>query len=295
MSVSVPHVTSEGERLVTAKSTKLSRRLPLPDTLLILDAPMALHPDLRASLSGWMRPVFLSATSDCAEHLRRTNSVAVLLTVPGNASDPVLHAYEQLRTAFHHTAFVAFYVSGHSELCALTRLASRNISQVLVSTRLHDVAHCYGALSASGRWHTAGRVWEHANIVADGLVTTLMLAALRLAHEPISLPQLALAARMHERTLRKYCARHGLPSPQWLIGWARCLLAAYYLEEDGRPIQTIAEILHFNSAVLLANHLRRYTQCSATELRRRGPLRTVSHCFESFLRTNRVPPIDSVR
>jgi AraC-like DNA-binding protein len=269
------------------------RRALLPETLLILGAPSRAKSDLRTNLGRWMQLEFFDSLTACGERLCRTGNVAVLLSVPVHPSDPMLDAYERLRASFHQTPFVPFFVGGHSGLSALTRMSTRDGGPAVVSTRLHDDAHWYGAISSCARWPTARRLWDQCRIGADDTVTTLMLAALRIAHEPISLPQMALAARMHERTLRKYCTLHGLPSPQWLIGWARCLLAAYYLDEAGRPIQTIAEMLRFTSAVQLANHLRRYTKCSATELRRRGALRTTAHCFELFLRPNHAAQIES--
>jgi AraC-like DNA-binding protein len=209
----------------------------------------------------------------------------VLVTTPSKLSDPVLEASIALRERFQQTPFAALFISSHSDIGALARLAAGGVQHVLVSDQLRNLDHCYAALASSETWSIAQRVWRRAGINANDCVVTLLLAALRLAHEPLSMSRLAAAAQMHERTLRKYCERNHLPSPQWFIGWARCLLAAYYLDERGRSVQSIAEILHFNSAGLLANHLKRYTGCTASELRRSGALTTAARRFEAFLQT----------
>jgi AraC-like DNA-binding protein len=256
----------------------------LPATVVVLGAPRDWHAELRATLGRLVQLRFVSSEPECAEILHTTASVAVVLTIPGPQRSSAVEALTRLRAAFPQTPFVAFYIATYSDLGALAQVAAGDVRHVLVSERIHHLDHCYLTLAASDSWSTAARVWAKAAVRTDDFVSTLMNAALRLAWHPVSLPRLAMAARMHERTLRKQCDRYGVPSPQWLIGWARCLVAAYYLEEPGRPVQRIAELLHFNSAVLLANHLKRYTGHTATELRRLGAVETTARRFETFLR-----------
>lgn len=274
---------------VTIGRERFRRTGLFPETLLVIGAPAHAQHDMTFYCTDIARCEFALSADAAHARLRNRTHIAVVMAVPSAGQAACIDDYLNLRRQFSQTAFLALFVSGDSDLTSLARLASGGISHVLVQQRLHLQEHVLSTLASSTTHQTAGRVWAQASIEADNEVVTLMLAALRLAHRPISLPQLAQATQMHERTLRKYCDRHRLPSPQWIIGWARCLLAAYYLEESGRPVQAVAEVLHFNSAVLLANHLRRYTGLTATELRRCGALAIAARRLEEFLRAETSP------
>jgi AraC-like DNA-binding protein len=268
------------------------RGLNVPESLVVIEAPPQAHEELRVYVGRLTQLAFAQGPLHGASLLMTLPSAAVLLTVPRDTREAMLDSYAQFRRDFPYTPFIAFFLDGWSDLAALARVAAADVRHVLLSDRLHTYEHCCSALATSNVWSTGARIWRSTDIVADDTVETLMLAALRLAWQPITLPQLALAARMHERTLRKYCYRHSLPSPQWFIGWARCLVASYYLEEPGRSIQSIATLLNFNSAVSLANHIKRYTTYSASELRRLGPLKTAARKCQEFLEAarNAAPP-----
>jgi hypothetical protein len=85
---------------------------------------------------------------------------------------------------------------------------------------------------------------------------TLLTRALMLSHAPIDLPTLAHSCRMHERSLRKHCARHALPEPQRVIGWARLLHVAFLLDE-GHSLAWVSEWLAFPSPDALRKLARR--------------------------------------
>lgn len=261
------------------------RASSLPCSVAALAVPAEWQSALEAGIGGMTRLLYTASVDQCASLISRTTEVSVLVAIPEHTKDSLVKDYSAFRANFQQTPFIGLFLANSSDIRALASLAAGGVRHVLMSDQLHNAEHCYAALAASETWSIGLRVWQQSAIVASDAVATLMLAALRLAHEPVPMSRLALAARMHERTLRKYCVRHGLPSPQWLIGWARCLVAAYYLEERGRSIQSIAEIMNYNSSTLLANHLKRYCGQTASDLRRKGPLATASRVFEEYLRS----------
>ncbi|MES2522648.1 MAG: AraC family transcriptional regulator [Gemmatimonadota bacterium] len=144
-------------------------------------------------------------------------------------------------------------------------------------------------LTALSRCETDGvaiRVWKHANLQVPDRLATVLKPAIRLAHDPISLARFAREARLHERSLRKYCDASGLVSPQWIIGWARLLVAAYYLDEPGRTVQSVADLLKFPSAVGLANHVRRYANMTPSGLRSAGAVNVIGRMMEHRMLVN---------
>jgi AraC-like DNA-binding protein len=111
-------------------------------------------------------------------------------------------------------------------------------------------------------------------------VSALLAAALRRARRPISVTEFAVQLHVNRRTLLKWLDAAGAESPQWLLGWARVLVAARFLEDAGRTVEAIAELLEYPSASSLRTQIRRYTGATASELRTMGPLRTAFAAFE---------------
>jgi AraC-like DNA-binding protein len=170
-----------------------------------------------------------------------------------------------------------------SDLNAVARLGSVGVLDVLPAAPDVGAQVVCQAISRGHIESLVGRIWRLSSLTVAEDVATVLRPAVRLAHSGVLLPRLAAATKLHERSLRKYCEAHGLPSPQWIIGWARTLVTAYYLEENGRSVQSISSLLGFSSPALMANHLRRYTGETASTLRRGSPLLTVARKLEQAL------------
>jgi AraC-like DNA-binding protein len=56
---------------------------------------------------------------------------------------------------------------------------------------------------------------------------------------------------MNERSLRKYCTRHGLPSPAYVVAWIRLLRAAQAMDKSGVAPVDLAPVLGFQSSAAL--------------------------------------------
>ncbi|MBY0489473.1 MAG: helix-turn-helix domain-containing protein [Gemmatimonadaceae bacterium] len=206
-----------------------------------------------------------------------------MVSIPRSVSAPDFQELLDLRAEFPLVAMIGLFIAKESDLAALARLAAAGVADVLPVEQPSIAHHVRSTLSRAQAESLSSRVWRLAAVNVTDSAASLLRPALRLAHSPISLPVLANAVRMHERSVRKYCHANALPSPQWIIGWARSLLVAYYLEESGRSIQSIATLLGYKSSSLLANHLKRYTGKTASVLREESPLRTVGRLLESAL------------
>lgn len=136
---------------------------------------------------------------------------------------------------------------------------------------------------ALGRCHADGvshHLWHECSPRLPDALVTLLKMALRNAHQPLTTATLATAAGMHERSLRKYCEDARIPSPQWIIGWARLLMAGHFLDEPGRTIIQVAELLRYPSSCALRNQIRRYSGLSPRQLRVQGTTKGLCGALE---------------
>ncbi|WP_439644072.1 helix-turn-helix domain-containing protein [Gemmatimonas sp.] len=195
-----------------------------------------------------------------------------------------------VRHAFPHAGVVAMFSVGRSSHAQLLQIGAVGVSDVIVVNDDFTADVLRTRLERAAAESVASRLGRAcAPILSDAWVT-LFKVALRLANAPITLPELAAAAGLHERSLRKYCDRAGLPSPQWVIGWARALTAAHYLDEPGRSLVSVAQLLAFPSPSALQNLLRRYTGASPRTLRDQGAEHTVLRCLAVALAPATDPP-----
>ncbi|MBL0939346.1 MAG: helix-turn-helix transcriptional regulator [Gemmatimonadaceae bacterium] len=246
---------------------------------------------MRAGLAGKVAVEFTSSWRECQERLLDRAGVTLLVPIPSARETDLLEQLVSIRERFPHVAMVGLFVEGVSDLSATAKLGARGVSDVITSSRIGAGHALLDTLSHSETEGVATRLWRLAHLDVNDECATLLRTTLRLAHQPVTLPQLARAARMHERTLRKYCEQYGMPSPQHIIGWARCLMVAYYLEEEGRTIQSIAGLLAFPSPALMANHIRRYTRQTPRDLRAYGAVRIVGRMFEAQIIKTAIPEI----
>ena len=228
-----------------------------------------------------------NSVAECRDVLRKNPGAAVLATIPHSDESEDLEHLTQLRNEFPHSAWVGLFVDGYSDFKALACLGGHGVREIVPAEGLRALGRLPLALVSSETASVAERICQLARLDPGDPLSTVLSAAIRIAHAPASMVELATTMRRHERTIRRYCDQHGLVSPQWSIGWARCLHTAYYLEETGRTVQSIASVLSFETGATLSNHLRRYTGHSATELRQLGAMATVARLAKEKLRLDR--------
>lgn len=268
-------------------SRPLRLRMPLPAGVALFDVPATRQAEIALVLGAELPRYPVATLAECQTLLAKHVGLAVMLVVPPLDDERRLQEIGALRKQFPHVEMLCLFDEQMSDLRCVARLGYMGVREVLSSSKLlrEDALLC--ALARGEVATVATRAWSLAGLHLDDGSATLLKAAVRLAHTSVSVARFADAARMHERTLRKHCELCDLPSPQWIVGWARCLIAAFYLEEPGRTIQSVAELLHFRSPASLSNHLRRYTGLTPTALRRRGALGIVGRSLEDWLERHR--------
>ncbi len=266
---------------MTGTSGSVQRlRTPLPAGVVAFALPVALLREVQIAVHHV--PVSgAESVRDCEQFLARTVGQCLLVRVPAPEEDGIGERLLELRRKFPRVACVALFVDGVSDSRWVLRLGGAGVTELVPCTHLVPSVGLMNALIRCETDSLAVRVWKSAALQLDDALLAVVKPALRLAHSPISMLRLAGATQMHERTLRKYCDQHGFASPQWIIGWARLLTAAYYLDEPGRTVQNVAELLAFPSAASLANHMRRYTKATPSALRASGAVQTVASLMKA--------------
>jgi AraC-like DNA-binding protein len=212
--------------------------------------------------------------------LNRTESTCLVVAVPSEPHGPFWVDLRELRAIFPGVPVIAVALLGVSSYLSAMRLGQYAISELLTADPDLRVEHVDGALLRAHNDSVISRIWRSAALNLPETYTTILRRALRLAHRPLSAVQLADSAQMHERTLRKYCRRHHMPSPGEIVAWARLLVAAYYLDEGSRSIKNVADHLDFPTTDALRKQIARYTSQSVTALRNRGALDSVARLME---------------
>lgn len=147
------------------------------------------------------------------------------------------------------------------------------LASLAVSTSgLAPIVAWVDAASARRR---ADALWAAVGRHVPAQQASLLRAALRLAHAPITVPDLATATGYSERHLRRVCQATGMPSPQWLIAMARLLAVGYLLEERGLPFADAAAMQGYASMEALHEKVRHWMQRSARSMLRDGWLTSV--------------------
>ena len=262
-------------------------RMPLPAVLVPVALPRSVIAQVRAVVGDRTRLYPVERVPDAVPHLERHMGSCLLVAVPGEEQTALVAELLQLRALYPHVPAVALFLPPISSHRSTLHLGSAGITEIVVADPAVIADDLLVSLTRCHADGVAVQVWRYCALDIPEALVPVLKTAIRLAHEPLTAVRLAAAAGMHERSLRKYCEHEGLPSPQWVIGWARLLLAGYYLDEPGRTIASVAELLGFPSTCALRNQLRRYSTVAPSILRARGAPRTLARLLEQSVREQR--------
>jgi AraC-like DNA-binding protein len=99
-----------------------------------------------------------------------------------------------------------------------------------------------------------------------------------------SVRELADVMGVNRKTLFNRCSRAGSVNPAELLVWSRLALVAYYLENTGCTVETLAVELNYPSSSTLRNTIKRYTTLRARDLRAQGALDALLAALRARLR-----------
>ncbi len=216
----------------------VSRSLPsrvssLPACVVCWPMPQSL---LSRSLSALPRSVRV-------EHIRDLDDVRAILScereacmlapLPDDARSLVVDDLVQVRQLYPRVPILVIASAGESAYQAARRLG-RFAATELITAAPDLPDRIVAALRRAHEQITLAQVWVQVRVALPISLEMIFRSALRQAYSPVAATTLAESLRMSDRGLRKYCARHSIPNPQTIVGWARLLIAGFYLDDKGR-------------------------------------------------------------
>jgi AraC-like DNA-binding protein len=217
------------------------------------------------------------------ERVRTLARACLIVAVPSEANASALAGVRQMRTCFPQVPVIALIDAEGASHALLLQLGALGVSEVVLTRPAMAQQTLRAAVHRCDASSVPSRVWHLAKLQLSEQLMPLMKAAVHCAHEPLPVGRLAHSLGLTERSLRRLCTRERLPSPQWIVGWARLLVAGYHLEEPGRSLASAARTLGYPSATALANHMRRYTGEPPASLRAFGAFQRIVELLERAL------------
>lgn len=247
-----------------------------------------------AASSGSRTTLVLSAASvkELERLLECYPSAVLLYALPGQdeqeglAKRPEWRVVRAAHTRCAQLRTIAVAISGTSSYAAVFQCAQQRLNGLLTARPRFDATELEQALRAVYRQAAVDTIWEAltASLAAplSAPAESLMRRTLRVAHAPVTLPDLAIACQMHERSLRKYCHRHELPEPQRMIAWARLMHVAREFDL-GTSADDVWIELGFPSSDSVRKLVSRMLSLRLTELRGTPSLPLVCRRLEAEL------------
>lgn len=221
--------------------------------------------------------VILPTSESMLRHALATHRLPCLLfSVPGDRPDPIWEELQRIRKEFPQVPLVAVAIHGKSSFAATLHLGTLGYTHLIPADPLFDMAELRKVLWTAFTDGVVTRIWTQANVTLSDPFQTVLRRALMLAHAPLSAAQLASSCQLHERSLRKYCTRHGLPEPWRIVGWARLLTAAFYFDDPALSLNSISDLLAFSTPSALRKLVARFTDLSIADLRALGAMTVVA-------------------
>lgn len=210
--------------------------------------------------------------------------VVVLAPVDRQGRDAV-RTVELLVGAWPGAAIVIFCPSSAGNAPPLRSLVLAGAHQIVFEGVANTAATLATAIETARRESAAEQVLARLQPLVPPALHSLIHAVLA---NPAMTSVNAIAAQLgvHRKTLVNRSQRESFISPAELIAWTRLAMVGYQLEKSGMTIEAIAHQLEFPSHTSLRNLIKRYTGCTASQIREGAGLGAVIAALQARLRSD---------
>ena len=219
---------------------------------------------------------------DTISALRKEPGALLIVPVAAEGDAVTAGAVASLCTRYAGAPIIALFQREVSSVKSAVQLGVLGVEEIVTvpaaaedgDSALRDAAQRLGA---------CGYAADVVRVMPASLprsIVPMLAAAVSVAHRPVSAAGLAAALGTSERTLRRQCANECLPSPQWIIGWARLLLVARHLQRAASSLASVAALLGYPSDAAMGAQVRRYLHVTPSTLRHAHSVDAVYRCLE---------------
>ncbi len=260
-------------RCAVADTTVIAMALPSEEQHLV-----------RSLLPHEVSFVPVARVADLLTHVRSASAPVLLYRLPAHAPDglprTLIHElHEALGGPLQGLPSVALCSGGTVDARLVPALRALEHVELVIADAWNARQAIWTALERVLASSVASALLSSLGPIEPAFVHRVLAATLPLAGHDVSVLDVADALGMHERTLRKRLQAVSGPSPQWLIGWARLLVAAWHLRSPRRSVSEIADVLAFSASQNLSRMARRYTGLGMSEFRQGDPVAIAAGCF----------------
>jgi AraC-like DNA-binding protein len=180
-----------------------------------------------------------------------------------------LEAFRQLTRRFPRLVTVAYVDPGAGREHDLFDAGRSGVNALVLFDRDDDPVSLSATLERAEARGVASLV-RAALGTSSPMVRDFVLLCVTRAHERLTPTRVANALNASRRVLARQLEEAHLPPPQRLITCCRLVVAAYFLEDQHRSADSIANALQFPSGSAFRNACQRYLGATPSEIRERG-------------------------
>jgi AraC-like DNA-binding protein len=175
-----------------------------------------------------------------------------------------------LRREFPSISIAVYTDCSPAAVRELLELSKVGVDEVLIRNVDDARTSLRNVVSAAKRRRADDAVLEVLTARTSEHVRPILEYILRRANRPITVEEVARGLGVHRKTLLNRLSAVGSPCPSALVSWCRLIAASRLLQDPGRSVEQVAQLVGFGSASALRNMLRRHAGMAPSEVRARG-------------------------
>lgn len=236
--------------LETARETENAAQY-LPTTLVLLAFPHWLEEQVAAVLGHHTRIVNVPDVVGAAVQMQKAHNACLMFLVPQASGFQAIADHQRLIHWHPDVPAVAVFDQTLSSCASLLELGRRGVREVVAQQELLIPSVVRSCLHRCQMLTVSNHLWKLCAELVPASLAPLLQAALQLAHSPVTVSMLADKLATPESTLGVRCANASIPTPSWILSWARAATAGYFVERLKCSLVQTAAILQYRDSASL--------------------------------------------
>lgn len=226
---------------------------------------------IRTALMGRAGILFAGTIAEGRTLVRETRNLVAVLAEPRDIEGRLTAGWiRALVCRYPKLAIIGYCRAGQHSSQDILAFANAGAHDLVFHGVDDSGAGLRRVLDAAGHASAAAEIGLALAGLLPDRAEAIMTCCLNYPQTVRTVQAVASALGCNRKTLSKFCASHGVLSPEALVSWSRLFLAAAALERGTATVETVALELDFGSSTGLRNLLRRHSGLRPPDLRRGG-------------------------